>query len=133
MLTKLIRFFSPRKAQRLELGQKEKATRPAAYIATFEIASLVGPLEIAHEQGFTIETLGPIQGEWLTRPDRERVASAVAKGYHDKARDAAFDGTMAGFEAWGRVHGFIKHSAPPEPMPGPPNPPDHSKPRRHAA
>lgn len=98
MLIRLIRFFSPKLAQRLELGRKEKGTIPAAYTNARQVAEVAGPWLTAKDLGINLSTLGTDDAAV------DRVARKAAEDYHPKAELAAFEGARDGFKAWQERH-----------------------------
>lgn len=87
MVLAVVRVFSPRRAQRLELRDKEIQTRSEAYRNAYVVAEVAGPMKMAED----LDLVGmPL----------EQLAEKAASDYHTEAQADAKDGTIAGFKAY---------------------------------
>lgn len=80
------RVISPKLAQRLELESKQRRTREPAYESARIIARVNGPEKLAADLGLPADLPLPT------------LAELAAVDYNPKARGAAKQGTLDGFE-----------------------------------
>ena len=83
-----IRFFSPKRAEEIELAGKAKATAPAAYLNAREVAEAAGPWRMATDLG-----IDPGLG-------LDGIAEQAALDYHAEVRDEAKRGHRDGFDVF---------------------------------
>lgn len=89
-LLAIVRFFSPRLAQRLELEHKQRATRSTVYSGCRQVAEVFGAAKMAEDLGIDTTAIW----SW------EDVARQVASEYNAKAKGEAYQGTLDGLRAY---------------------------------